>query len=46
MILSLSAKDLESLFYDVLKNFYTQSLAVRHILLKTPILNPKKSPQI
>jgi len=30
MILSLSAKDLESLFHGVLKEFYGQPLTVRH----------------
>lgn len=36
MILSLSAKDLESLFYGVLENFYGNSLAVRHNPLEKP----------
>lgn len=30
MILSLSAKDLETLFQGVLEDFFAQSLAVRH----------------
>ena len=35
MSLSLSAKDLESLFYGVLEDFYSQSLAVRHRAFKS-----------
>jgi hypothetical protein len=34
MILSLSAKDLESLFYGVLDQYFSQSLAVRHTPLE------------
>lgn len=37
MILSLSAKDLESLFHGVLENYFGRSLSVRHPPLNSPI---------